>query len=83
MQLIWVLQKSLHLKIDELKKALDHIKTLQGILPICMHCHNIRSDDEAWEKIDYYLTKHTDAQFSHGLCPECLEKYYPEISQKV
>lgn len=72
------LQQSLHIKIKELKDAFDHIKTLQGILPICMHCHKIRSDGEAWEKIDMYLVKHTDAEFSHGLCPECLDKYYPE-----
>ena len=76
------LQKSLHLKIDELTDALDHIKTLQGILPICMHCHSIRSDNEAWEKIESYLTKNTDAHFSHGLCPKCLDKYYPQVSQR-
>jgi len=72
------LQNSLHNKISELNDALDHIKTLQGIIPICMHCHKIRSDGEAWEKIDSYLEKNTDAEFSHGLCPECLDKYYPE-----
>ena len=72
------LQQSLHLKIKELRDASEHIKTLQGILPICMHCHKIRSDGEAWEKVDMYLSKHTEAEISHGLCPECLDKYYPE-----
>lgn len=72
------LQQSLHFKIKELENASEHIKTLQGILPICMHCHKIRSDGEAWEKIDMYIEKHTEAELSHGLCPDCLDKYYPE-----
>lgn len=72
------LQNSLANQILELEKSLEHIKTLQGILPICMHCHKIRNDNEAWEKIEDYLTKNTNAELSHSLCPECLNKYYPE-----
>ena len=72
------LQTALAAKIDELQETLDHIKTLQGILPICMHCHRIRDDHESWQRIEKYIEQHSDAQFSHGLCPECLEKHYPE-----
>jgi hypothetical protein len=45
-----------------------------------MHCHNIRNDNESWERVEEYISRHTDAQFSHGLCPKCMKKYYPEIS---
>jgi len=72
------LQSALAAKIDELQKALDHVKTLQGILPICMHCHRIRNDEESWQRIEQYIGEHSDAEFSHGICPECLEKYYPD-----
>ncbi len=73
----------LHLALAERIKALEeanqHIKTLQGILPICMHCHNIRSDDESWERIEEYITRNSDAQFSHGLCPACRKKHYSHL----
>ena len=72
------LQQKLGEKIMELEQAAEHIQTLQGILPICMYCHKIRTDDEAWERVDMYVERHSDAQFSHSLCPECLDKYYPE-----
>jgi len=72
------LQEALAARVKELQDALDHVKTLQGILPICMHCHRIRNDQESWEKLEQYIGDHSDAEFSHGLCPECLEKYYPE-----
>jgi DNA-binding response OmpR family regulator len=72
------LQTDLTDRIEELEDALAHVKTLQGILPICMHCHKIRSDQESWERIETYIQAHSDAEFSHGLCPECLETHYPE-----
>jgi PleD family two-component response regulator len=72
------LRENLREKIAELEQAVEHIQTLQGILPICMYCHKIRTDSEAWERIDMYVERHSDAQFSHSLCPDCLEKYYPE-----
>lgn len=74
------LQIELSKRISALEEAQQHIKTLQGILPICMHCHNIRKDNESWERIEEYISRHTDAQFSHGLCPKCLKKHYPEIT---
>lgn len=71
------LQSALSGRVQELEDALAHIKKLQGILPICMHCHMIRTDEASWEKIEEYIEEHSEAQFSHGLCPDCLEKHYP------
>ncbi|MFA6566839.1 MAG: response regulator [Victivallales bacterium] len=76
------LQVELSERLKSLEEAYQHIKTLQGILPICMHCHDIRNDNESWERIEEYISRHTDAQFSHGLCPKCMKKYYPDISPK-
>jgi sigma-B regulation protein RsbU (phosphoserine phosphatase) len=77
------LQSGLAERVQELQEALSHIKTLQGILPICMHCHKIRDDHDAWQKLEQYVTEHSGAQFSHGLCPECMEKYYPDTDEDI
>ena len=58
----------------ELEKALEEIKTLQGIIPICSYCHSIRDDQGAWNRLEEYLSKHSDAAFSHGVCPKCLKE---------
>ncbi len=71
-------QTSLASKVVELKKAMDQIKTLEGILPICMHCHKIRNDKQAWDKLETYIANHSDAQFSHSICPDCLAEHYPD-----
>ena len=76
------LQSALANRVAELENALDHIKTLQGILPICVHCHKIRDDQESWQRIENYIEAHSDAQFSHGLCPECRRKFYPELEEE-
>lgn len=73
------LQSALAEQVHSLREALEHVKTLQGILPICMHCHKIRNDQQSWERLEKYIGEHSDAQFSHGLCPECLEKHYPNF----
>lgn len=75
------LQTSLADRIEELQAALSHIKTLQGILPICMYCHKIRNDQEAWGRIEDYIEAHSDVRFSHGLCPDCMKKHYPEETE--
>lgn len=62
--------------IDELKKALDNIKTLKGLLPICSNCKKIRDDQGYWNQIEGYIERHSEALFSHGLCPECMDKIY-------
>jgi sigma-B regulation protein RsbU (phosphoserine phosphatase) len=74
------LEASVAARVYELQEALAHIKTLQGILPICMHCHKIRNDQESWELLEKYISEHTAAEFSHGICPECMRKYYPDVS---
>lgn len=60
--------------ISELQKALDDIKTLQGIIPICSYCHKVRNDEGSWDEMVKYISKHSSALFSHGICPECLAK---------
>lgn len=64
----------------ELQAALAEIKTLRGIFPICSHCKKIRDDEGYWNRIDLYIREHSDAEFSHGICPECMEKYYSEYA---
>ena len=64
--------------IKELQVALEEIKSLKGIIPICMYCKGIRDDKGAWNKLEQYITEHSEAQFSHGICEECLKKFYPE-----
>lgn len=65
--------------VGELREALANVKVLSGLLPICMHCKKIRDDKGYWERIDKYIAAHTDAAFSHGLCPDCIEQHYPEF----
>jgi len=64
--------------IKELQKALERVKTLSGMLPICASCKKIRDDRGYWNKIEAYIEKHSEAEFSHGICPECARKLYPE-----
>ena len=60
--------------IEELRKALDEIKTLRGIIPICAYCKQIRDDEGLWSRVEAYIEKHTKAEFSHGICPACYKK---------
>lgn len=76
------LQSALDDRVKELQDKVDHIKRLQGIIPICMHCHKIRNDEESWERIEQYITEHTEAKLSHGICPECVEEHYPGYSKR-
>ena len=61
----------------ELNQALLEVDTLRGILPICSFCKKIRDDKGCWEQVDVYISKHSHADISHGICPECAKKYYP------
>lgn len=63
----------------ELKDKVDEIQLLKGIIPICSHCKSIRNDEGYWQTIEAFVRKHPDADFSHGLCPKCAEKYYPDL----
>ena len=65
--------------ISKLQAALTEIKTLKGLIPICSSCKKIRNDEGFWDQLESYLSKHTDAVFTHGLCPECFHKAISEI----
>jgi DNA-binding response OmpR family regulator len=67
--------------IAQLKEALAEIKTLKGFIPICASCKKIRDDEGYWNQLEAYITKHTDAIFSHGLCPDCAEQYRAEMKK--
>jgi PAS domain S-box-containing protein len=65
--------------IRELQQALARVKQLSGLLPICANCKKIRNDQGYWKQIESYISSHSEATFSHGICPECLPKLYPEL----
>jgi PAS domain S-box-containing protein len=64
-----------------LQKALEDVRTLRGIVPICASCKKIRDDKGYWNQVEKYVSEHSEAEFSHGICPECLKKFYPEFAQ--
>ena len=68
--------------ILELQSALDNIRTLKGLLPICSNCKKIRDDHGYWNRIEKYIVEHSDAEFTHGICPECARKLYPELFRR-
>jgi len=65
--------------IIELKDALAEVKKLSRLLPICSHCKKIRDDKGYWNQIEAYIQDRSEAEFSHGICQECAEKYYPDM----
>ena len=65
-------------RTKELTDALSEIKTLRGIIPICCNCKQIRNDEGIWSKIEKYISDHSEAKFTHGICPKCAQKLYPE-----
>ena len=67
--------------IKELEKALSKIKTLSGIIPICAGCKKIRDDEGYWKQVEVYVRDHTEAEFSHGLCPDCVAEIEKEIDE--
>lgn len=71
-----------HLILD-LQKAIAEVKTLRGVVPICSHCKKIRNDKGSWDQLEAYIRKHSEAEFSHGICPDCLETHYPELAGEI
>jgi hypothetical protein len=65
-------------KVVQLEAALAAVKKLEGIIPICMYCKKIRDEEEAWHKLEKYIMEHSEAEFSHGICPECMSIKYGE-----
>lgn len=67
------LQQALEARVDELQQALSNVKRLSGLLPICAYCKRIRNNEDYWMQVERYLAEHSDAEFSHGICPDCLQ----------
>lgn len=70
-------------KNEELEAVISRIKRLEGIIPICMHCKSIRVEDSSWQRLEAYFSEHTDALFSHGVCPKCLEEHYSGFKSQI
>ena len=66
-------------KNEKLRKASNQIKALEGLLPICANCKKIRLDDATWEPLESYISQHSEAEFSHSICPDCIKKLYPDL----
>ena len=69
--------------MTKLEDSLSRTKRLEGFISICMHCKKIHNGRDAWEQLEKYISNHSDAQFSHGICPECLKKMYPGYEEKA
>lgn len=66
--------------IEQREAAAAALRGLQGLIPICAHCHQVRTEAGAWKQLDRYVREHTDADFSHGICPDCLAEHYPDVA---
>jgi phosphoserine phosphatase RsbU/P len=76
------LQERLSNKVAELQATLDKVRQLRGLLPICSYCKRIRNDENYWERVEVYVTDHSDAKFTHGICPSCLEAVKAELAEE-
>ncbi len=76
------MQEKMLFNIQDLNQSLDQIKTLKGILPICSFCKKIRNDKGYWDQLEAYISRHTDAEFSHGICPQCMKEHYSEFCEE-
>jgi len=74
------LQRTLAERVFELEGALSRVRQLQGLLPICSYCKKVRDDKNYWQQVDSYITKHTDVEFSHSICPACYEAVLQQIN---
>ena len=75
------LQKSLAERVKELEQALSQVKQLRGMLPICSYCKKIRNDQNYWQRVEGYISDHTNVEFSHGICPECHIRVMSELTE--
>jgi hypothetical protein len=75
--------EELEARNQALTKALEEVKALSGLIPICAGCKKIRDDGGYWNEVEDYLRRHSEAEFSHGLCPECIHEYYPELRKQT
>lgn len=77
------LQKTVADRVVELELALSRVKQLQGLLPICSYCKKVRDDQNYWQQVDSYITKHTEVEFSHSICPDCYDRLVEPQMQKL
>jgi CheY-like chemotaxis protein len=77
------LEARLTSKVCELEQAMGHVKQLQGLIPICMHCKRIRDDGDVWHRLETYIEEHSDANFTHSVCQGCLAEHYPQFEKKI
>jgi len=77
------LQERLSKKVGELQATLDKVRQLRGLLPICSYCKRIRNDTGFWQQVEIYIQEHSRADFSHGICPSCLEQHYREFADNT
>lgn len=76
------LQHKLAARVIQLEEALAHVKLLQGILPICSYCKHVRDDQNYWQSVECYISDHSDAKFSHSICPQCYENVVqPQLAE--
>jgi DNA-binding response OmpR family regulator len=78
---VLALQQKLAERVGELQDALASVKQLRGLLPICSYCKRIRDDNQYWQQVEGYITDHSDAKFSHGICPSCFDKLSSELDE--
>ncbi len=76
------LQTSLENKVHELEVAIAKVKRLHGLLPICSYCKKVRDDNNYWQQIESYISEHSEAEFSHGICPQCYEEHIAPLLKK-
>jgi len=76
------LQESLALRVADLEEALASVKQLRGLLPMCSYCKKIRVDDTYWQQLETYIGAHSDARFSHGICPECFPHVLDQVNRE-
>jgi DNA-binding response OmpR family regulator len=75
------LQSRLAQRVEELQATLANVKQLRGLLPICSYCKRVRSDENYWQQVEQYVSEHTEAQFSHGICPPCYDKVMDDFDR--
>lgn len=69
------LERLLTKKVNQLEMALEDVKSLQGLLPICSYCNKIRNDEDYWEQVETYISRNADVEFSHSICPTCYDEH--------
>jgi hypothetical protein len=69
--------------VRKLQQALDEVRALSGLLPICAACKSVRDDEGYWHSVEHYLSQHSEAELTHGICPPCMVELYPEVEQQT